>query len=183
MKKHYSFVQEAESFLGLKFGLTDDEQELMYNKLRFSEDPLNHGVEFTNDEARNITTGAHIGSRFGGLVGGVGGAKLGDKLSRKLFKVTQRHNIKNIILSSNSPEDCIKKLKELGTPLALKYCDAVKEAYKKYPNSWKHKLSDSINIKNIAAQTAGSIGGMYAGNRLGRIGGIGIGSGIGYATR
>lgn len=182
MKKHYSFVQEAESFLGLKFGLTDDGKNLLIDDLKNTKNDLG-GRKFSDDDVSNMTFGAHIGGRLGGLFGAVGGAKLGDKLSRKLFKVTQRHNIKNIILSSNSPEDCIKKLKELGTPLALKYCDAVKEAYKKYPNSWKHKLSDSISIKNIAAQTAGSIGGMYAGNRLGHIGGMGIGSGIGYATR
>jgi hypothetical protein len=180
MKKHYSFVQEAESFLGLKFGLTDDEKELLADKLWKEELPDNK--KWNSKGIKSITNATHIGGRTGGIIGAAGGAKLGDTLSRKLFKVNQRRNIKKIILSSDSPEDCIKKLKELGTPLALKYCDAVNEAYKKYPNSWKHKLSDSINIKNITAQTVGSIGGMYAGNRLGHLGGIGIGSAIGCAV-
>lgn len=194
MKKHYSFVQEDKSFLGLKFGLTKDDRWDRDKLFKRYYDELPSGDGFliddelatkpiwrkaiANSKAKIISNGAHVGGIVGGVTGSIAGGALGHGLSSKIFKVKQRNQIKQVILSSDSPEDCIKKLQEIGTPLTLKYCDAVNKVYQKYPNSWKNRLLDSINIKNIAAQAGGTIGGTYAGNRLGRLDGLAAGAEI-----
>jgi hypothetical protein len=109
-------------------------------------------------------------SAIGGITGGLAGGSLGYALSGKLFKVKQRNQIKQVILSSSSPKDCVKKLEQLGTPLALKYSDIVFDVSQRKPNTWKEYIAKSINIKNIAAKTGGTIGGTYIGNRLGHFG-------------
>jgi hypothetical protein len=114
-------------------------------------------------------------SAIGGITGGLAGGSLGYALSGKLFKVKQRNQIKQIILSSDSPEDCIEKLKQLGTSLALNYCATVNKVYQKYPNGWKGRIANSIKIRYVAAQTVGTLGGTYAVNTLGYLAGNKLG--------
>ena len=110
---------------------------------------------------RDVNT--KIGSTLGGLAGGAGGAFL----STKLLKNKERTAIKNIILQSDSPEDCIEKLKEIGTRKALKYCDIVNKVSKDKPYGWKGAIANSINIKNIGGPAVGGVVGAYIGNRIG----------------
>jgi hypothetical protein len=197
MKKQYSFIQEAGSFLGLKFDYDDSARKQMFsntekNILKKIDDLEKHmdpnkvtlyGAGktaknlkgWTNNTLKKIDKTTSTINAAGGIVGGIGGGVVGNILSRKLFKVKQRNQIKQIILSSDSPEDCIEKLKQLGTSLALNYCDTVNKVYQKYPNGWKGRIANSINIRNVAAQTVGTIGGTYAGNRLGYLAGNKLG--------
>jgi outer membrane lipoprotein SlyB len=211
MKKHYSFLQEAElpdlnsvkdflgtlkdslpkdkkdyeSFLGLKYGYNDlakAKTGLQVGKRMLDatervtgdnitdygfEKAVQNAPKWANDTKQKILKINSILNNVGGIGGAIGGGVAGNILSRKLFKVKQRNQIKQVILSSNTPNDCIEKLKQLGTPLALSYCNTVNKVYQKYPNDWKRRISNSINIKNATVQTVGTIGGTYAGNRLG----------------
>ena len=90
----------------------------------------------------------------------------------------ERKLVKIAIIESDSPEDCINRLKKLGFPMALSYCDAVQKEADKNPNGWKYKLMNLINLKNSGATLAGSLGGSIAGNLAGRTIGSNIGANI-----
>ena len=116
---------------------------------------------------------ADVFAKSGSILGGVAGAGVGIKAGQKIFKNKERKEIKNIILKSDSPDDCILKLKELGTPKALQYCDIVRKVSAEKPNGWKYDIATSINLKNISGGAAGALGGSYLGNRIGHYIGIG----------
>lgn len=132
-------------------------------------------------------SGAAIGGGIGGTAGAIAGGGLGlglgfytgNKLVNKISGRKQRDIIKNIILSSNSPNDCINKLNQLKTTRALVYIQKI-NAVKTSPD-WKLKVLRGINVKNIAGTTAGLLAGGtlgYYGGKYGAIGGGALG-GIG----
>lgn len=80
--------------------------------------------------------------------------------------------IKKIIIESNSPEEAIERVKEIGTKTALSYCKWIKKVYKKRPDNWKKYLVKWLNGEIIVAHGMGSLVGGYVGTRAGQIGGM-----------
>ena len=117
--------------------------------------------------ALGFVGGSVVGGGLGLGLGAYGGAKLVNAVSGKKERIA----IKNIILSSDSPEECIEKLKQLRSTKALKYIERVK-VVQNLPD-WKLRLIKGINIKNITGTGLGAIGGGYLGAKSGAIiGGI-----------
>jgi len=127
--------------------------------------------------------GTFIGSAGGTALGGIGGGGYGIykgiKASNKSRGLRERNIIKNIIITSGTADECIDKLRQIGTERALKYATKVDENRN---GKWKEKLISNINNKNMALNIAGGVGGGVGGAVLGgALGCIGGGfTGYGY---
>ena len=110
-----------------------------------------------NQANRYKTTGGLIGAGLGGY----GGAKLSDLLSGK----KERVKIKEIILRSSTPEECIENLRQLNTNKAIKYA-SIMQGLVNNPN-WREEILKKINLKNILGTAGGALAGGAIGASIG----------------
>ena len=120
-------------------------------------------------KAKDITRMQQIGSITGMTAGGIGG----NYLARKLGKTQKRNEIKQIILSSNNPQEAIVKLSTLNTSIAKRYINRINSV--KNSPQWKQLSTKNITLKNSLIKGSGTIGGGIAGGLLGSYGGEKLG--------
>lgn len=125
--------------------------------------------------------GTFMGTAGGTAIGTIGGTGYGMykgfKASNDSVGSRERNIIKDIIITSNTAEECIDKLRKRGTKRALRYASKVEENKN---GDWKRKLISNINNKNIALNIAGTVGGGFGGAALGGALGSVVGGFTGY---
>lgn len=106
----------------------------------------------------------------GAIAGGVLGAGIGNVVAHSLNNESKL--VKNIILSSDTPKKCIRRIRDAEIKNAAYYINWVRRVARQKPHSWKQYLVRNINFGNLSRYAVGTLIGGGIGTKLGQIGGM-----------